>query len=138
MTRYRLQRRLVGPVYHASNVRKWEATIDKVLQGVVAQLKTLNAAEVDLKEWMHIIVVECLGAVVLSWSPGFLRAKTDFGSGSHSYIAWRRRVVFGLFPLAEAAQNYFPSLGRLFSNLWRVTYKPPKNFKTFFPVCCKF
>ena len=67
--RYRLQRRLIGPVYQTSNLVQYEAAIDEVLARSIAKLKTLNGARVELNEWMHIIAVECLGAVVLSWSP---------------------------------------------------------------------
>ncbi|KAI6265620.1 hypothetical protein MCOR27_011337 [Pyricularia oryzae] len=95
MRRYRLQRRLIGQVYQPANLRKFEPVIDDVLDQVVAQIRTLGDAEVDLKEWMHIITVECLGAIVLSWSPGYLRAKSDFGSGSFSYLGWKRKTVLG-------------------------------------------
>lgn len=95
MRRYRLQRRLIGQVYQPANLRKFEPVIDDVLDQVVAEIRTLGDAEVDLKEWMHIITVECLGAIVLSWSPGYLRAKSDFGSGSFSYLGWKRKTVLG-------------------------------------------
>ncbi|TLD34161.1 hypothetical protein PspLS_01192 [Pyricularia sp. CBS 133598] len=95
MRRYRLQRRLIGQVYQPANLRKFEPVIDVVLDQVVAQIRTLGDAEVDLKEWMHIITVECLGAIVLSWSPGYLKAKSDFGSGSFSYLGWKRKTVLG-------------------------------------------
>lgn len=134
MTRYRLQRRLSGPIYQIANIKKYESAVDAVLERVVSQLKTLDAAEVDLKEWMHIIAVECLGAVVLSWSPGYLRDMSDKGSSSFSYLSWRRRSVFGLFPAAVVAETFWASLGWAFSTLWRVNYQPPAGFKPFFPV----
>ncbi|KAF7188095.1 Cytochrome P450 monooxygenase [Pseudocercospora fuligena] len=134
MERYRLQRRLIGPIYHKRNLLKYEKTIDAVLAGVVEHLRTLSGTEVDLKEWMHIITVECLSAIVLSWSPGYLRAGTDFGSSGHSYLGWRRKSVFGLFPAAEIMDNYSRSLGRLFAKLWGLTFTPPANFKPFFPA----
>ncbi|CAI4217742.1 unnamed protein product [Parascedosporium putredinis] len=80
LKRYRTQRRLVGPIYHISNLKRFEAAVDEVLGKSIAQLNTLKGSPVDLKEWMHIITVECLGAVVLSWSPGLLKQKSDGGS----------------------------------------------------------
>lgn len=133
--RYRLQRRLIGPTYHPSNLKKYETAIDGVLREAVTQLRAVAGAEVDLKQWMHIITVECLGAVVLSWSPGYLKARTDGGTGSHAYLSWRHKTVFGLFPFAVIAGTYSRTLGRLFARLWGITYRTPKNFKTFFTVC---
>jgi hypothetical protein len=134
MSRYRLQRRLIGPTYQISNLKRHEAAVDSVLDRVIAQLRLLQGAEVDLKEWMHIIAVECLGATVLSWSPGYLRHGSDFGSSTHGYNGWRMKTVFGLLPLAALAKILSPTLGRLVANLWDLTYQIPKNFKPFFPV----
>lgn len=134
MKRYRLQRRLIGPTYHPSNLRKYESAVDGVLGDVVAQLRSLGGAEVDLKQWMHSITVECLGAVVLSWSPGYVKAKTDGGTGSHAYLSWRHKTVYGLFPLAVIVNTYSRISGRLFTRIWGITYRTPKSFKTFFTV----
>lgn len=133
--RYRLQRRLIGPIYHANNVRRYEAAVDAVLLRAVDQLRALGGAEVDLKEWMHIVTVECLGAVSLSWSPGYLDDRSDGASGRHAYLGWRRKSVFGLFPLAVMVETLSRRFGRAFSVLWGVTYHIPKGgFKPFFPV----
>ncbi len=134
MARYRLQRRLIGPVYQASNLKRHEAAVDAVLGRIVAALRHLEGAEVDLKEWMHILVVECLGAVVLSWSPGYLGARSDRGTGRQAYIGWRKKSVFGLFPLAVLAETYSGSVGRLLRVLWGVNYETPESFRPFFPV----
>ncbi|KAF6517438.1 hypothetical protein HZS61_003009 [Fusarium oxysporum f. sp. conglutinans] len=131
--RYRLQRRLIGPVYQTSNLIQYEAAIDEVLARSIAKLKTLNGAQIELNEWMHIIAVECLGAVVLSWSPGMLKNGTDNGSGAHAYHGWRRKSVFGLFPMAAKLEFLHKSIGRLFSTIWGVNFQPPKDFRPFFP-----
>lgn len=135
MKRYRLQRRLIGPIYHTNNLKRYEAAVDGVLLRVVDQLRALDGAEVDLKEWMHIITVECLGAVSLSWSPGYLAEKSDGASGKHAYMGWKRKSVFGLFPLAAIIEPLSRHFGRAFSVLWGLTYHIPKgDFKPFFPV----
>ncbi|KAL1858113.1 hypothetical protein Daus18300_010114 [Diaporthe australafricana] len=135
MKRYRLQRRLIGPVYHTNNVKRYEAAVDAVLGRVIDQLRALDGSEVDLKEWMHIVTVECLGAVALSWSPGCLAAKSDGASGKHAYMGWRRKSVFGLLPLAVLLEPLSKHFGRAFSVVWGVTYHTPKEgFKPFFPV----
>ncbi|KAF7554635.1 hypothetical protein G7Z17_g2810 [Cylindrodendrum hubeiense] len=133
--RYRLQRRLIGPVYQTSNLMQYEAAIDSVLERSIAKLKDLKGAEVELNEWMHIIAVECLSAMVLSWSPGMLKNGTDWGSGPHAYHSWRRKSVFGLFPAMAKLEFWHKTAGRLFSTAWGVNFKTPKNFRPFFPVC---
>lgn len=132
--RYRLQRRLIGPVYLASNVTKFEAAVDGVIKAAVAELRALDGAEVDLKQWMHIIAVECLGAVVLSWSPNYIKNRSDGGTSTQSYLGWKRKSVFGLFPTVTKLSVLSRGLSRLFSNVWGVTFRTPKNFKPFFTV----
>ncbi|KAM0231879.1 hypothetical protein ACHAPO_008175 [Fusarium lateritium] len=131
--RYRLQRRLIGPVYQTSSLIQHEAAVDEVLARTIAKLKSLNGAQVELNEWMHIIAVECLSAIVLSWSPSMLKNGTDNGSGTHAYHGWRRKSVFGLFPLAAKLEFLSKSTGRLFSTIWGVNFQPPKDFRPFFP-----
>ncbi|KAF4966245.1 hypothetical protein FSARC_6044 [Fusarium sarcochroum] len=131
--RYRLQRRLIGPVYQTSNLVQYEAAIDDVLARSVAKLKSLKGAQVELSEWMHIIAVECLGAIVLSWSPGLLKNGTDNGTGTHAYYGWRRKSVLGLFPTIAKIEYLSKSTGRLFSITWGVNFVPPKGFRPFFP-----
>lgn len=133
--RYRMQRRLIGPVYQTSNLIQYEPAIDEVLTRAIAKLKSLKGAQVELNEWMHIIAVECLSAIVLSWSPGMLKSGTDNGSGTHAYHGWRRKSVFGLFPLVAKLEYLNKSIGRLFSTIWGVNFQPPKDFRPFFPVC---
>ncbi|KAI5360222.1 putative cytochrome P450 [Septoria linicola] len=138
MDRYRLQRRLIGPLYSMHNIQKFEKAVDDVLAKVVVQLKDINGAELDFKMWMHIIAVECLSAIVLSYSPGYLKAKNDFGSSHHAYLNWRRKSVFGLFRWAVIAESYSKTTGRWFARLWRVTFVTPAPFKPFFtPVYSK-
>lgn len=134
MKRYRLQRKLIGPIYSKRSLLKNEKAIDEILLLAISRLRALGGAEVDLKELMHIITVECLTAVVLSWSPGYLKAGTDFGVAHHAYLGWRRKSVFGLFPWAEILDAYAPSLGRWFAKVWRLTFKIPAHYKALFPV----
>ncbi|CAK7264160.1 hypothetical protein SEPCBS57363_000929 [Sporothrix epigloea] len=137
MTRYRQQRRLIGPVYHETNIAKFSSAVDAVLAKAVAELRTVNGACVDLKEWMHIIAVECLGAVVLSWSPGLLKAHSDAGSSSAGYYNWRRKSVFGLFPGLVVADFHSGGGGpvlRAFTAVWRLAYDSQPGSKSFFPA----
>ncbi|KAK3400453.1 cytochrome P450 [Sordaria brevicollis] len=140
MSRYRLQRRLIGPVYQTSSLKKFEPAIDEVLDRAVAQLKSMKGEEVDLKMWMHIIAVECLGAVVLGWSPGYITAKSDGGTSGQGYRGWKRKSVFGLFPLitklgfleGKLGERFGKAVQRWWADIWGVTFPTPKNFKPFF------
>ncbi|TQV96705.1 Cytochrome P450 [Cordyceps javanica] len=132
MSRYRLQRRLIGRVYRTANAVRHEHALDKVLDEVTEKLKSMNGKEVDLKEWMHIIAVESLGAMVLSWSPGMIKAGTDRDTSNQSYLGWRRKSVLGLFPLITKLEVNNKWVGRAFSTLWGITYQTPKGFKPFF------
>ncbi|KAL7923758.1 cytochrome P450 [Trichoderma austrokoningii] len=133
MKRYRLQRRLIGRVYQTSSVAKFEAAVDDVIKQVITRLKALDGAELDLKEWMHIIAVECLGASVLSWSPGLLKAGTDWGSSGHSYLGWRRKSVMGLFPTMTKLTMCTNLFEWVFRDVWNLKYTAPPNFRAFFP-----
>ncbi|KAM0261385.1 hypothetical protein ACHAQJ_002237 [Trichoderma viride] len=133
MKRYRLQRRLIGRIYQTSNVIKFEAAVDGVINQVIARLKALDGVEIDLKEWMHIIAVECLGASVLSWSPGLLKAGTDWGSSNHSYLGWRRKSVMGLFPTLTKLTVLSNLFEWIFRDVWNLKYTAPPTFKSFFP-----
>ncbi|KAM3443093.1 hypothetical protein MY4824_000798 [Beauveria thailandica] len=135
MNRYRLQRRLIGRVYRTTNAVRHEQAVDKVMDDVVRKLDSIDGAEIDLKEWMHIISVESLGAMVLSWSPGMIKAGTDRATSNQSYLGWRRKSVFGLFPLVVKLEVNYKWIGRFFGIIWGVTYQTPKGFRPFFPVC---
>ncbi|KAK5996914.1 Cytochrome P450 monooxygenase sdnT [Cladobotryum mycophilum] len=131
--RYRLQRRLIGRVYQTANILRHEEAIDSVLKQVIARLEGLQGQEIDLKEWMHIIAVECLGASVLSWSPGLLKDGTDWSSSSHSYLGWRRKSVLGLFPTMAKLGLRSKWVDWIFRDIWGLTFTSPDSFKSFFP-----
>lgn len=132
--RYRLQRRLIGPAYHEANMQKFGAAVDAVLQRAVAELRQLHGARVDLKEWMHIVAVECLGAVVLSWSPGYVKDRSDHGSSAAGYYNWRRKSVFGLFPSLVVADLHTRWVSRAFAAVWRLGYERRADYKPLFAV----
>ena len=133
MKRYRLQRRLIGPVYHVNNVSRFQPAVEETIDKFITKLKLLQGTELDLAEWMHIITVECLAAVVLSWSPGMIKRGSDGGSGPYSYLAWRLKSVFGLFPMATKLGIRSKTFRRLFTTAFGVTYRL-ENLWTFFPV----
>jgi hypothetical protein len=96
-----MQRRLVGPIYSASNLQKHEHLIEAVIERFVAKLRTMNGEEVDLTDWMHILAVESLTAVTFDWSPGLIEDGSDHGTFMDGYFQfWRFFTVVGLYPYA--------------------------------------
>lgn len=91
--------------------------------------------EVDFKEWMYIIVVECFGVIVLMWLFGMIKKGIDGGISYYSYLSWRRKSVFGLFLIVMKLVYFFKLLDRIFSVLWGIIYKLLCNFRIFFLVC---
>ncbi|KAK4165573.1 Pisatin demethylase [Cladorrhinum sp. PSN259] len=130
--RYRMQRRVIGPVYSASNVKRYEKGVEDVVGRAVEELKRIEGESVDLKMWMHILAVECLGEVVLGWSPGYIKTRSDGGTSGQSYAGWKRKSVFGLFPEITALGFWSKEVSRLWADLWGVTFVTPKGFKPFF------
>ncbi len=57
MQRYKLQRRLIGPVYASPNMKKHGDAVDRTLERFVEKLKSLEGEQVDLEKWIHILVV---------------------------------------------------------------------------------
>ncbi|KAL5598983.1 uncharacterized protein BROUX77_006016 [Berkeleyomyces rouxiae] len=159
--KYRRQRRMLGGVYSAAAMAKFQPSVSEVVERAVLRItsaqesqRPVSAAKgrlekesdgessvikpgdspaMDLREWTHIIAIETLSAAVLSWSPGFLRDGSDHHTGEHGYLTWRRRSVFGLFPLATKAGQVSKAVGRLWGLFWGITFPTPKGFRPFFP-----
>jgi cytochrome P450 len=133
--RYRSQRRTIGPTYTLSSLRKHEPALDEAIKRIMNALHDLHPETVDLKEWMHASVVECLGAVVLGgWSPKFLQLKTDCGTSAHAHMIWRRKSVMGLFPQFTILGLVSKQFSRMFSAAWGVRHGQPPNHRPFFPA----
>lgn len=49
--RYRLQRRLEGPIYSAAGVKKYETLMDQAIQLFMSRMKELEGQILDLEEW---------------------------------------------------------------------------------------
>ncbi|PHH50788.1 Cytochrome P450 monooxygenase easK [Ceratocystis fimbriata CBS 114723] len=157
--KYRRQRRMLGSVYSAAAMAKLRPSVKAVVEKAILRIKSVQQDSrnlkgdkekltadsqtrsiqsqgleaLDIREWTHIIAIEALSASVLSWSPGFLRDGTDHHTGEHGYLTWRRRSVFGLFPLATKAGQASKATGRLWGRLWGITFPTPKGFRPFFP-----
>lgn len=101
--RHRSHRRNIGATYSAASVRKYGARVDEALRSFVTKLraplreKVEGSQTLDLAEWIHVAVVECLGAVTLGqdWSPGLIEARDGLGHWDVSIAKWRQLSVLG-------------------------------------------
>ncbi|KAI1078124.1 cytochrome P450 [Whalleya microplaca] len=133
MQRYRGHRKNIGTTYSTSSLKKYSERLDDVIQRFVARLKTQEGKIVDLTDEIHLAVVECLGALTLNWSPGFIEKGTDNGFLERSIRFWREVSSFGyLQPLLLVAQKW-PSLRPRFARLLGVEIKAPANYVPFEP-----
>lgn len=136
-TRYRLQRRLIGPVFSQSNLGKYEAPIDAVLDRLVAKLRSLGGErEVDLAEWMHILAYECLSSVTMSYHPGQIEAGSDEGLLGTGYAVWRMWSVLGLFKPLVVLYGTVRWMKPLLPVLMGVAPRAEEGFKPHWPVSC--
>jgi len=135
MPRYRAQRRAIRPMYMLGSLRKHEPALDIAIDRIVDSVRGLQGGSVDLREWMHASVVECLGAVALGgWSSGYLDLRSDCGTSAHAIMSWRRKSVLGLFPRAVVFGMVSKSFGRIFNKIWGTVHGTPEGFRPFFPA----
>ncbi|KAL7622100.1 hypothetical protein AAE478_007602 [Parahypoxylon ruwenzoriense] len=131
MERYRSHRKNIGITYSASSLKKYSDRLDEVVERFVTKLKTQEGQILDLADWIHLAVVECLGAVTLDWSPGFIDDASDHGLLDKSIMHWREVTAFGsLQPLLLVAQKW-PWLRPKIAKLLGVGIKLPANYVSF-------
>ncbi|KAI1416493.1 cytochrome P450 [Hypoxylon sp. FL1857] len=116
--RYKSHRKSIGVTYSTSSLRKYSDRLDGVMDRFVAKLKTQEGQAIDLTEWIHLAVVECLGAVTLNWSPGFIKDGTDHGFLAKSIKFWREVTLFGSLQqwllVVQKWSSLRPTIAKLF------------------------
>ncbi|RYP17484.1 hypothetical protein DL767_010009 [Monosporascus sp. MG133] len=129
--RHRGQRKNIGTTYSAASVRKYGGPIDAVLRRFVAKLKTQERRTVELAEWVHIAIVECISVVTLGWSPGFIDDGSDHGFWDVSVAKWRQISVFGFLPSLTLLVQKWPGLKPALAALCGVTIRKPDGYVPF-------
>ncbi|KAI1102057.1 cytochrome P450 [Jackrogersella minutella] len=133
MKRYKSHRRNINATYSTSSLRKYSDRLDEVMDRFVAKLKTQEGEVLDLADWVHLAIVECLAAVTLDWSPGFIEDETDHGFLIKSIQTWRQITAFGsLQPWLIIAQKW-PSLRSRIAELFGVEISLPADYVPFEP-----
>jgi hypothetical protein len=105
MPRYRLQRRLVGPVYTTANLKRFESSVDTAIDRFAAELTASKGRKVDLNEWAVTHAAEALAQVTLRKSPGLWAKEEKIGLAKAARGMWRRMSTTGVLPLANNLAN---------------------------------
>lgn len=133
MQRYKSHRKNIGMTYSASSLKKYSDRLDEVMDRFIAKLKTQEGEVLDLVDWVHFAVVECLGAITLNWSPGFIEDKSDHGFLAKSIKQWRQVTAFGsLQPWLIVAQKW-PALRNRIAKIFGVEITFPTGYVPFEP-----
>ncbi|RYP86137.1 hypothetical protein DL769_000815 [Monosporascus sp. CRB-8-3] len=129
--RHRGHRKNIGTTYSAASVRKYGGAIDAVLRRFVAKLKTQEERTVELAEWVHIALVECISVVTLGLSPGFIDDGSDHGIWDVSVTKWRQISVFGFLPSLTLLVQKWPALKPAVAALCGVPIRKPDGYVPF-------
>ncbi|KAI1380418.1 cytochrome P450 [Hypoxylon crocopeplum] len=134
MQRYRSHRKSIGTTYSASSLKKYSERLDEVMGRFVAKVKEQDGQVLDLTDWLHLAIVECLGAVTLNWSPGFIKEGSDHGFLAKSIKFWREVTTFGSLQQFLLAAQKWPSLRPRIAKLFGVEIKLSADYVPFEPV----
>lgn len=55
--KYKMQRRLIGPIYSTGSLEKHEDRLDSTVSRLVASLKRLDGKVIDVGEWLHMFIL---------------------------------------------------------------------------------
>ncbi|XEU99841.1 hypothetical protein FSHL1_005128 [Fusarium sambucinum] len=112
MDKYYTQQELLANVYSTTNVQKYRENVTVVLDRVCDRIKRLAGTEVSLMEWMHIIVLECIGEVTFSQGPPkYLDEGSDFGVIEATlWGRWQWWSALGLYPRLAVLTQAWPSI----------------------------
>lgn len=97
MTRYNLQRRLVGPMLSVAGLALHEPNLDTTISEFVAKTKSLKGQAVKLDQWIYCFVVDALCQLILSETRGFVAQADDEGTLAASERVWKMFSVVGQF-----------------------------------------
>ena len=130
MKKYRLQRRIAGPMYATASVEKYGGKIDAVISRFMLRLESLQGQNLDLEQWLHIFVLDALANVTLSEDLKYIEAGNDDGNLEASLRTWRMFSLVGLFPWITSLMQGFPLLDRSICGIFGVpSRQSPSVFK---------
>jgi hypothetical protein len=89
MDKYRIQRRLIHPIYTESSITDLEESLDTILVKNLASMRQQSGNVVDLDKWSHMFAQDCLAAAVFSKSTSRVSLGKDDGiNKGWEYLHW--------------------------------------------------
>lgn len=142
MEKYRLQRRLLGPVYSAGQMKHYEAAIDKAIMDDTARMREVAGRDVDVDLWSNyfalglrprsyyclpimLIYLDCLSTATFSTSYGMISRGKDDGSVTSVHSEWRLLHWLGFLPGLQESIKLFKSMMPNFSRSTHAEELPP-------------
>ena len=140
MERYRLQRRLVGPIYSANGIKKHEDHLTSTLSSFMARIKGFAGAPLELALWMNVWAIGKAGPLVVnaeayrstvrpdtlteitfSHRMGYIEDGDDEGNRKAVDKAWRSMHLMGLYPSLWVLVQYIgPIVKAVSGGTWRT------------------
>ncbi|CZR66373.1 uncharacterized protein PAC_16274 [Phialocephala subalpina] len=95
MPRFRMIKRVTGPVLTLAAVKKYERLCDPVLERYVEKMTQEQGNALDLLKWMHIVSTELLESMVFSDSDDIISSGDDAGDTqlTHEDMAAKNWIV---------------------------------------------
>ena len=98
LEKYRLQRRLTGPVLTTQATKKHESLMDIVLRRYVGKMVSLQGEPQELVKWMNILAIDILSEATFGTSKDLISSGDDDGNIKALDEFWKQASVAGLVP----------------------------------------
>lgn len=98
LDKYRLQRRLIGPVFTIQATKTHEKLMDVALCTFIKKMESAQSKPQDLVKWMNILAIDLLSEVTFGMSPNLIGLGHDDGNMADLHNFWKQTSVLGLLP----------------------------------------
>lgn len=98
MGKYRLQRRLMGPIFTMEAIKVHEDLMHRPILQFVEKMRRAKSVPQDLCKWMNILALDLLTEVTFSESPGYINAENDANNSQDIDAFWQQISWVGLLP----------------------------------------
>lgn len=98
MEKYRLQRRLIGPMFTTQAVKARENLLEGPIVRFVAKMEGMEGQPLDLVKWMNILAIDLLTEITFSESMDFVSSGNDRDNAKDVDDFWHQIHWIGLLP----------------------------------------
>lgn len=121
-TRYRLIRRVTGPLLTMAAVKKHESLCDPVLLQYVEKMTKAQGEVFDVLKWAHIVSIQLLQSVIMGEFDDIISSGDDEGDSELLQNVWLEHHWWG------HCQPYYQSRRFLRLYLPKIGLKPPHEY----------